>query len=75
MALQTICALSSCPRIARANRARYSSAGRRSSGICRRANTYARFACEPEDRGVFRQCRPLARGLIGASGACSLLAT
>jgi hypothetical protein len=54
--------------------ARYSSARRRSSYICRRANTYARLAREPEDRGVFRRRRPLARGLIGASGACSLLA-
>jgi hypothetical protein len=53
--------MSSRPRIARANRTRYSSARRRSSGICRRANTYARLAGESEDRGIFRQRRSLAR--------------
>jgi hypothetical protein len=59
-------ALSSCRRIARANRARYSSARRRSSGMCRRANTHARFAREPEDRGRLSSASAASAGrLIG----------
>jgi hypothetical protein len=68
-------AQSSRLRIARASRARYSSARRQcSSGICRRANTHARLAREPPDRGRLLSASAASAGrLIARSGACSLL--
>ena len=62
--------------VARASRARYSSARRLPSpGMCRRANTHARFAREFEDRGRVSSASTASAGRpVAESGACSLLA-